>query len=160
MASPFTALSRSGSILTARPGRCALAAGEPKVAARIRIDEGVAEELPEADGSVDLIWCRDVLVHVEDLNTVFREFRRVLRPGGHAVIYQMTATDWLTAAEADRLWPVLGVYPASTNPQHFEAAPASEQTRATPAGHESVTSNTHKPHCADRPTSTTPRILK
>jgi SAM-dependent methyltransferase len=100
----------------------ALAAGEPEVAARIRIDEGVAEELPEADGSVDLIWCRDVLVHVEDLDTVFREFRRVLRPGGHAVIYQMTATDWLTAAEADRLWPVLGVYPASTDPQHFEAA--------------------------------------
>ncbi len=99
-----------------------LAAEEPEVAARIRIDEGVADDLPAADGSVDLIWCRDVLVHVADLERVFREFRRVLRPGGHAVIYQMTATDWLTAAEADRLWPVLGVYHSSTDPQLFEAA--------------------------------------
>ena len=100
----------------------ALAAQDPQAAARIRIDEGVAEELPQADGSIDLLWCRDVLGHVADLERAFSEFRRVLRPGGHAVIYQMTATDWLTAAEADRLWPVVGIYRASTDPQLFEAA--------------------------------------
>ena len=100
----------------------ALAVQDPVLAGRIRIDEGVAEELPEPDGSVDLIWCRDVLVHVADPEVALSEFRRVLRPGGHAVIYQMTATDWLTAAEADQLWPVMGIYPASTDPQLFEAA--------------------------------------
>jgi NAD(P)-dependent dehydrogenase (short-subunit alcohol dehydrogenase family) len=36
---------------------------------------------------------RSILVHVEDLETVFGEFRRVLKPGGRALIYQMTATD-------------------------------------------------------------------
>jgi len=46
--------------------------------------EGVAQQLPEPDGSVDLI----VLVHVEDLVGVFGEFGRVLRPGGAAVIYR------------------------------------------------------------------------
>jgi SAM-dependent methyltransferase len=100
----------------------ALAAAEPEVAARIRMDEGVAERLGEPDGSVDLIWCRDVLEHVEDLETVFGEFRRVLRPGGTAVIYQMTATDWLTPAEAARMWPPGGIYASSVDPQHFEAA--------------------------------------
>jgi SAM-dependent methyltransferase len=99
-----------------------LAAAEPEVAARIRMDEGVAQRLPEPDGSVDLIWCRDVLVHVEDLAAVFGEFGRVLRPGGAAVIYQMTATDWLTPAEAARLWPPIGAYAASVDPQRFEAA--------------------------------------
>src|SRR5947209_5250696 len=82
-----------------------LAAEEPAVAARIRMDEGVAEQLAEPDGSIDLIWCRDVLVHVDDLERVFGEFRRVLRPDGHALVFQMTATDWLTADEAARLWP-------------------------------------------------------
>jgi SAM-dependent methyltransferase len=100
----------------------ALAASEPEVAARIRVDEGVAERLAEPDGSVGLIWCRDVLVHVEDLAAVFREFGRVLRPGGRAVIYQMTATDWLTPAEAARLWPPVGVYASSVDPQRLEAA--------------------------------------
>jgi SAM-dependent methyltransferase len=100
----------------------ALEAAEPGVAARIRIDEGVAERLGEPGGSIDLIWCRDVLEHVEDLETVFGEFRRVLRPGGTAVIYQMTATDWLTPAEAARLWPPAGIYASSVDPEHFEAA--------------------------------------
>jgi SAM-dependent methyltransferase len=100
----------------------ALAATEPEVAARIRIVEGVAERLGEPDASIDLIWCRDVLEHVENLHKVFGEFRRVLRPGGTAVIYQMTATSWLTPAEADRLWPPGGIYAASVDPEHFEAA--------------------------------------
>lgn len=100
----------------------ALATAEPGVAARIRMDEGVAQRLGEPDGSVDVIWCRDVLEHVEDLETVFAEFRRVLRPGGTAVIYQMTATDWLTPAEAARLWPPGGIYASSVDPRHFEAA--------------------------------------
>jgi ubiquinone/menaquinone biosynthesis C-methylase UbiE len=100
----------------------ALAAAEPDFAARIRIDYGVAEQLPDPAASADLIWCRDVLEHVQDLEAAFREFRRVLRPGGHAVIYQMTATDWLTPAEAARLWPPGGIYASSVDPQHFEAA--------------------------------------
>lgn len=100
----------------------ALADTEPDIAALVRIDEGVAERLPEPDGSVDLIWCRDVLVHVADLVAVYREFRRVLRPGAHAVIYHMTATDWLTEAEAERLWPPIAVHPASTDPAHIDAS--------------------------------------
>ena len=100
----------------------ALAAVEPEVAARIRMHEGVAQRLPEPDGSVDLIWCRDVLAHIQDLAAVFGEFGRVLRPGGAAVIYQMTATDWLTPAEAARLWPPIGAYASSVDPQRFEAA--------------------------------------
>ena len=46
----------------------------------------------------------------------------MLRPGGAAVIYQMTATDWLTPAEAARLWPPIGVHATSVDPQRFEAA--------------------------------------
>lgn len=100
----------------------AFAVKEPEAAARVRIDEGVAEKLTDPSGSVDLIWCRDVLVHVEDLETVFGEFRRVLKPGGRALIYQMTATDWLSPAEAALMWPPAGIHASSLDPRRFEAA--------------------------------------
>lgn len=100
----------------------ALSIEEPEAAARVRIEEGVAEKLTDPSGSVDLIWCRDVLVHVEDLETVFGEFRRVLKPGGRALVFQMTATDWLSPAEAAFMWPPAGIHAASLDPQRFETA--------------------------------------
>lgn len=100
----------------------ALANEEPEIAARIRVGEGVAERLAEPDDTIDLIWCRDVLEHVQDLAAAFREFRRVLRPGGHVVIFQITATEWLTPAEAARLWPPLGSHATSMDPHHIEAS--------------------------------------
>jgi SAM-dependent methyltransferase len=41
-----------------------------------------AAELPFQDGSFDLVFGHAVLHHLPDLGAAFREFRRVLRPGG------------------------------------------------------------------------------
>jgi SAM-dependent methyltransferase len=41
-----------------------------------------AAELPFEDGSFDLVFGHAVLHHLPDLDAGFREFRRVLRPGG------------------------------------------------------------------------------
>lgn len=41
-----------------------------------------AEHLPFEDGSFDLVLGHAVLHHLPDLDQAFREFRRVLRPGG------------------------------------------------------------------------------
>jgi SAM-dependent methyltransferase len=38
--------------------------------------------LPLEHGSVDLVWCSEVLEHVADTEHVLLELRRVLRPGG------------------------------------------------------------------------------
>ena len=84
-----------------------------EIASRVTFGRGSAIHLPVADSSVDLVWCRDVLVHVPDLEAAYAEFARVLRPGGRAVIYQFVATPLLSAAEAAWLFPVMGVVPSS-----------------------------------------------
>jgi len=83
---------------------------------------GTAEDLPVPSGSADLIWCRDVLSLVEDLGRVYREFRRVLKPGGRAVIYQMFASSRLEPDEAAFLLPVMGCSAAAMRPENTEAA--------------------------------------
>jgi len=47
---------------------------------------GRLEALPLADSSVDLVTCALALTHVERLDPVIREFARVLRPGGCAIL--------------------------------------------------------------------------
>lgn len=50
---------------------------------------GRLEALPAADASVDLVTCALSLTHAERLQPVMREFARVLRPGGCAIISDM-----------------------------------------------------------------------
>ena len=83
---------------------------------------GRADHLPVPDAAVDLVWCRDVLVHVSDLREAFAEFGRVLRPGGRVLLYQMFGTSRLEAREAAWLWEVMGVVPGSADPDRTEAA--------------------------------------
>jgi SAM-dependent methyltransferase len=75
----------------------------PQLADLVRIELGAAETLPLADESIDLIWCREVLVLIEDLGTAFAECRRVLRPHGRMLIYQNCRTDRLEPREAELL---------------------------------------------------------
>lgn len=63
--------------------------------------EGVIEALPLEDASVDWIWARDMLVHV-DLEPAFAECARVLKAGGRMVAYVTLATDELEPRE--RAW--------------------------------------------------------
>jgi len=67
----------------------------------IRFELGAAEAVPLADASVDLIWCREVLVLVEALDEAFAECRRVLRGSGRMLIYQNCRTDRLEPREAE-----------------------------------------------------------
>ncbi len=88
----------------------------PDIATRVAFERGVATGVPARDGSVDLVWCRDVMVHVEDPAAAYAEFARVLRPGGHVVAYQVVATDLLGLEEGEELFDVMGVVPSSADP--------------------------------------------
>jgi ubiquinone/menaquinone biosynthesis C-methylase UbiE len=90
---------------------------------------GIAEQIPLADAVADLIWCRDVLVHVTDQRAAYAEFRRVLKPAGRALVYQMFGTDWLEPREAAWLWDTMGVIPQSADPSRAEQAIAAAGLR-------------------------------
>ena len=72
---------------------------EAGLADRIRFVEGLVESLPFADDSFDLIWCRDVLELVEGLDRGIAEIARVLRGGGHVIVFTVFATDLLEPLE-------------------------------------------------------------
>ena len=48
--------------------------------------DGLADALPVADGTVDVVWCERVLQHLDDPAAAVRECTRVLVPGGCAVL--------------------------------------------------------------------------
>ena len=52
--------------------------------------QGVADALPLPDASFDFLSMGFALRHVEDLEGAFREFRRVLKPGGLLLIMDIT----------------------------------------------------------------------
>jgi ubiquinone/menaquinone biosynthesis C-methylase UbiE len=64
---------------------------------QVRIDRAVlGESLPYGDGAFDAVVCALAIHYAADRGAVFREFFRVLRPGGAAVIStQHPTTDWL-----------------------------------------------------------------
>ena len=96
---------------------------------RVSFEAGAAEALPLDDGSVDLVWCREALVHVTDLDRAYGEFARVLRPGGRALVYDMFAGGRLDPREAAALWNALGVVATNTDPARTEAAIATAALR-------------------------------
>src|SRR5215831_14166954 len=52
-----------------------------------KVKQGAAEALPYEDASFDLVTGLDVVEHLDDDLAGLKEMRRVLRPGGHALLF-------------------------------------------------------------------------
>jgi SAM-dependent methyltransferase len=55
-----------------------------------KVRHGAAENLPYDDASFDLVTALDVVEHLDDDRAGLKEFRRVLRPGGRALLFVPT----------------------------------------------------------------------
>jgi SAM-dependent methyltransferase len=94
---------RDGTDLLARPARLLHFAPEPGIAEKLQALPGCdylsadldappamvcmdVQDIPADDGSFDAVICNHVLEHVPDDRRAMREIRRVLKPGGWAII--------------------------------------------------------------------------
>jgi len=80
-------LGRSGRVVGVDPSAGMIAASAPGELALVR---GRAEALPFAAGAFDFLSLGFALRHVDDLESVLREFRRVLNPGGRLLVLEIT----------------------------------------------------------------------
>lgn len=64
-----------------------------KVPAGVRLIAGSAEAIPTADSTADFLTMGYALRHVGDLAVAFREFHRVLKPGGRLCLLEITRPD-------------------------------------------------------------------
>jgi len=88
---------------------------------RIDVAKATLESLPFGAETFDLIWCRDVLNHVE-LDRALSECKRVLRPGGSMLVYQTFATETCEPEEARRLFAAVAMRAENMSPTYFERA--------------------------------------
>lgn len=90
----------------------ALAAG---FASRIRFELADAARLPLEDASIDLVVSSLSLHHWDQPAAVFAELRRVLRPGGSALVYDLAAIIYSTT-ELSEILGQSGWAPVPTEP--------------------------------------------
>lgn len=81
----------AGRVLGIEPGEERVAAARALAGAaldggRLEFRAGDATALDLPDGSLDWVWCGDVLHHIVDTGRALREFTRVLRRGGQILV--------------------------------------------------------------------------
>jgi SAM-dependent methyltransferase len=84
-----------GSVTGVDASAAMLAVAKRKVGDRARLLEGTATKLPVEAQSFDRVFSVQVLEYVEDVSAALAELRRVLRPGGHLVLWDV---DWSTVS--------------------------------------------------------------
>jgi ubiquinone/menaquinone biosynthesis C-methylase UbiE len=96
------------------------AAMEQDLVEQVILTKGSMESIPFEDAIFDLVWCRDMLVHVQDLQRGFKECSRVLKPDGHMLIFTTYATERMESKEAVRLYDALGIVSANLSASYVE----------------------------------------
>jgi ubiquinone/menaquinone biosynthesis C-methylase UbiE len=84
--------------------------------------QGAMEALPLQDEVADLIFCNDVLLHIEELQDGLAECGRILRPGGSMIVLATVAGELLSDEEATLLFEPLGMKAQNLSREWLEAA--------------------------------------
>jgi demethylmenaquinone methyltransferase / 2-methoxy-6-polyprenyl-1,4-benzoquinol methylase len=77
-----------GGVLGVDPSAAMLA--NARAMTGVRLVLGRAESIPAPDASADFLCLGYALRHISDLSVAFREFQRVLRPGGRLCLLEIT----------------------------------------------------------------------
>lgn len=82
----LTGALRAARVVGADPSAVALERARRRAPDREWVETAPGEALPFADGSFDLALCADTLEHVQDVQGLLSEVRRVLVPGGRLAL--------------------------------------------------------------------------
>jgi SAM-dependent methyltransferase len=93
----------------------------------VRVREGIAEQIPLPDASVDAVTVADAF-HWFDQARALLEIRRVLRPGGGLAVVKMVP-DWSGASWGHELGSLVNELRPPEHP-HFDGPPWEEAVRA------------------------------
>ncbi|MDH3729843.1 MAG: class I SAM-dependent methyltransferase [Acidimicrobiia bacterium] len=85
---------------------------------------GSIEQIPADDAAFDVVFSRDMLSHIADVDLALAEGSRVLSAGGAMVIHQVFATELLEPQEAQQMYADGAVVPERMSVAGFEAAVA------------------------------------
>jgi 2-polyprenyl-6-hydroxyphenyl methylase/3-demethylubiquinone-9 3-methyltransferase len=82
---------------------------------KIQYITGCGEAIPCEDGSMDIVFCCDVLEHVRDVSKVISEISRVLKPSGYFFFDTINRTylSWFVAIKISQIWKYWAIAPAN-----------------------------------------------
>ena len=81
-----------------------LLADRAGLADRVRYEAADVARLPFDGASFDLIWTQHVVMNIRDRDGLYREFRRVLKPGGKLAFYDVLAVEGAEPAHFPVPW--------------------------------------------------------
>lgn len=90
----------------------------------VDVRAGTIEDIPAGDDEFDLVFSRDMMSHVKDLDRGLAECARVLVPRGQMLVHAVFATDLMEPREAERLYAGSAVVPERMSSVGFEGSVA------------------------------------
>ena len=86
----------------------------------VDVHSGTINQIPLEDDTVDVVFSRDMLGHVEDLDGALTECRRVLTPSGSMLVHEVFGMSLLESEEKARLCADLASVPDRLSVEIFE----------------------------------------
>ena len=97
-----------------------LAVAEQDLGHLVEVHRGTINEIPLDDDTIDVVFSRDMMNHIADLDGALAECRRVLKPSGSMLIHQTFGTPLLEPNEKARLCADLATVPDRLSVEVFE----------------------------------------
>jgi SAM-dependent methyltransferase len=88
----------------------------------VEVHRGSINQIPVDDDTFDIVYSRDMMTHVEDLDGALIECRRVLTSSGSMLIHQVFSTRLLEPTEKERICADLAMVPERLSSDVFEAS--------------------------------------